>query len=92
MGKLGSNLREVCDVSGDGWCREGTTCIFAMNDGQDLPIILTNVIINESVDFNGSFLNGLICAEGKVRIMPGTNSSSIDAYPSSTSQIKYSFE
>lgn len=88
------DLRKVRDVSGNGRCQEGTTCTFAMNDGQDLPIKVTNVIINESVDFDGSFLNGLIRAEGKVRIMPGTtNSSSVDAAdPLSTSQIKYSFE
>ena len=84
------DLREVRDVSGTGSCMEGTTCIFAMKDGQDLPIKLTNVIINESVDFNGSFMNGYLRAEGKVRIMPNVNNA--DSSLSSTSQIKYSFE
>ena len=83
------DLREVCDVSGTGLCMEGTTCTFCMKDGQDLAIKLTNVIINESVDFNGSFMNGLLRAEGKVRIMPNANA---DSSLSSTSQIKYSFE
>lgn len=82
------DLREVRDVSGNGLCMESTTCTFAMKDGQDLPIKLTNVIINESVDFNGCFMNGLIRAEGKVRIMPNANADS----SLSTSQIKYSFE
>jgi hypothetical protein len=83
------DLREVRDISGTGLCVEGTTCIFCMKDGQDLAIKLTNVIINESVDFNGSFMNGLLRAEGKVRIMPNANA---DSSLSSTSQIKYSFE
>jgi hypothetical protein len=61
-----------------------------VKDGQDLPIKLTNVIINESVDFNGSFMNGYLRAEGKVRIMPNVNNA--DSSLSSTSQIKYSFE
>jgi len=51
-------------------------------------IKLTNVIINESVDFNGSFMNVYTC-RGKVSIMPNANA---DLSLSSTSQIKYSFE
>ena len=85
------DLREVRDVSGTGSCMEGTTCIFAMKDGQDLPIQLTNVVINESVDFNGSFMNGYLRAEGKVRIMPNVNNAD-SSLSASTSQIKYSFE
>lgn len=77
------DLREVKDVSGDGRCEEGTTCIFAMNDGQEIPITMTNVVRNKSVDFRGGFLRGAIRAEGKVRITP------VDP---STSEIYYSFE
>lgn len=77
------DLREVKDVSGNGRCEEGTTCIFAMNDGQDIPITMTNVVKNESVDFRGGFLKGAIRAEGKVRITPVSPS---------TSEINYSFE
>lgn len=83
------DLREVRDVSGDGRCHEGTSCTFCMNDGQDIPITLTNVIPNESVDFGGGFLRGTIRAEGKVRIA-AKGAVSEDHAP--TSEIKYSFE
>ncbi|KAL3822758.1 hypothetical protein ACHAXA_009632 [Cyclostephanos tholiformis] len=77
------DLREVKEVSGNGKCEEGTTCIFAMNDGQDVPVTITNVVRDKSVDFGGAFLKGTIRAEGKLRIRP------IDT---STSEIYYSFE
>eukprot|EP01083_Nonionella_stella_P007425 21467_1 len=75
------DLNEVKDVSTDG-CEEGTTCIFAMKDGSNIPITLSNVEKNKSVDFKGSVAGGIIRAEGKVLI------SSVDA---STSKIDYSF-
>ena len=66
-----------------GGCDEGATCIFAMNDGSDIPIMLSNVEKNKSVDFKGSMFRQTIRAEGKVRI---------DPVDSSTSKINYSFE
>mmetsp|Transcript_50506 Transcript_50506/g.107588 ORF Transcript_50506/g.107588 Transcript_50506/m.107588 type:complete len:150 (-) Transcript_50506:257-706(-) len=77
------DLKEVKDVSGSGSCEEGTTCVFAMNDGSNPPMTLSNVEKNKSVDFKGSFLGGVIKAEGKVRINP------VD---SSTSKLDYSFQ
>ena len=77
------DVREVRDVSGDGKCTEGTACTFAMNDGQEVPIALTNVVRGTSVDFAGAFLKGAIRAEGKLRIR------SIDT---NTSEVYYSFE
>ena len=75
------DLKEVKDSSGG--CEDGTTCVFAMNDGSNFPITLSNVKKNESVDFKGNLFMGTIRAEGKVRIAP------VD---SSTSKINYSFE
>jgi len=72
-------------VSGSGKCEEGTTCIFAMNDGSNIPITLSNVIKNKSVDFKGGMLGGLVGAEGKVMITPIVEDSS-------KSKIEYSFE
>jgi hypothetical protein len=63
-----TDLNAVKDVSGDGGCEEGTTCIFAMADGNDIPITLSNVAKNQSVDFKGGILGGMVRAEGKVRI------------------------
>mmetsp|Transcript_5907 Transcript_5907/g.10152 ORF Transcript_5907/g.10152 Transcript_5907/m.10152 type:complete len:113 (+) Transcript_5907:247-585(+) len=71
------------DVSGAGGCEEGATCIFAMNDGSNIPIILSNVEKNKNVDFKGCVFGGIVRAEGKVMISP------VD---SSTSKIDYSFE
>ena len=75
------DLNEVKDVSTDS-CEEGTTCIFAMKDGSNIPITLSNVEKNKSVDFKGSVGGGIIRAEGKVLITP------IDT---ATSKIDYSF-
>ena len=75
------DLNAVSDVSTDG-CEEGTTCIFAMKDGNNIPIALSNVEKNKSVDFKGSVAGGIIRAEGKVLITP------VDA---TTSKIDYSF-
>ena len=77
------DLKAVNDVSGDGTCQEGTTCIFAMNDGSNIPITLSNVTKNKSVDFKGGVLGGIVRAEGKVLI------TKVD---SATSKIDYSFE
>ena len=77
------DLKAVNDVSGDGTCQEGTTCTFAMNDGSNIPITLTNVTKNKSVDFKGGVLGGIVRAEGKVLI------TKVD---STTSKIDYSFE
>ena len=73
-------MKEVKDVSGG--CEEGATCIFAMNDGSNIPITLSNVKKNKSLDFKGGVLGGIVRAEGKVLITP------VD---SSTSNIDYSF-
>ena len=64
------DLNAVKKVSGNGDCEEGTTCIFAMADGTDIPITLSNVVMNKSVDFNGGKLGGMVRAEGTVRITP----------------------
>ncbi|KAL7533074.1 hypothetical protein ACHAXR_005029 [Thalassiosira sp. AJA248-18] len=75
------DLKEVRDVSGS--CEDGTTCVFAMNDGSNIPITLSNVEKNKSLDFKGGILGGVVRAEGKVLISP---------LDSSTSKIDYSFE
>ena len=75
------DLKEVKDASGG--CEEGTTCVFAMKDGNDIPITLSNVVKEKSVDFSGGGLGGMIGAVGKVKITPVT---------SQTSKIDYSFE
>ena len=75
------DLAEMQDVSGG--CEDGATCIFAMNDGSSFPIELSNVKKNESVDFSGGALGGMLRAEGKVLI------STVD---DTTSKIDYSFE
>ena len=62
------DLIEVKDASGG--CEEGTTCIFAMKDGSNIPITLSNVKKNESVNFAGSAFGGLVHAEGKVLLTP----------------------
>ncbi|KAL7530796.1 hypothetical protein ACHAWF_003516 [Thalassiosira exigua] len=82
------DLKEVTDVSTPGSCREGTTCTFAMNDGSRIPISLSNVVRNESVDFKGGVAGGLVKATGKVRITPVDD----DAPNAPTSRIEYSFE
>ena len=74
-------VKEVKDVSGG--CTEGATCIFAMNDGSNIPITLSNVQKMKSLDFKGGVLGGIVRAEGKVRIA---------AVDESTSKIDYSFE
>lgn len=76
------DLKEVKDVSTSG-CEEGTACTFAMNDGSNIPITLSNVQKNKSLDFKGGMLGGIVRAEGKVMISP------VD---STTSKIDYSFQ
>jgi hypothetical protein len=75
------DLKAVTDVSGG--CEEGASCNFAMNDGSDIPMTLSNVEENKSLDFKGSVLFGIVRAEGKVRIAPVDDA---------TSKIDYSFE
>lgn len=75
------DLAEVKDVSGG--CANGTTCTFAMKDGNNIPIKLSNVKKNESVDFAGGMLGGMLRAEGKVLISTVNDT---------TSKIDYSFE
>jgi hypothetical protein len=75
------DLEEVKDVSGG--CEEGSTCTFAMKDGNNIPMKLTNVKKNESVDFSGAMFGGMLRAEGKVLI------SEVDY---AISKIDYSFE
>ena len=72
------DLTEVKDVSGG--CENGTTCIFSMKDGADIPITLSNVEALKSLNFKGGAYGGIISAEGKVLITP------IDA---STTKIDY---
>ena len=74
-------VKEVKDVKGG--CTEGATCTFAMNDGSNIPITLSNVQKNKSLDFKGGVLGGIVRAEGKVRIA---------AVDDNTSKIDYSFE
>ncbi len=62
------DLNEVKEASGG--CEDGTTCIFAMKDGNDIPITLSNVVANKSLTFSGGMLGGMIGAEGKVLITP----------------------
>ncbi len=68
------DLKELKDVSGG--CEEGTTCIFAMKDGSDIPITLSNVVKEKSVDFSGGVMGGMIGAVGKVVITPVTSMTS----------------
>mmetsp|Transcript_21210 Transcript_21210/g.30358 ORF Transcript_21210/g.30358 Transcript_21210/m.30358 type:complete len:146 (-) Transcript_21210:139-576(-) len=75
------DVLEVKDVSSG--CEDGCTCVFAMKDGNDIPITLSNVKKNESVDFSGGALGGLLSAEGKVLIT---------VVDDATSKIDYSFE
>mmetsp|Transcript_20443 Transcript_20443/g.35134 ORF Transcript_20443/g.35134 Transcript_20443/m.35134 type:complete len:148 (+) Transcript_20443:47-490(+) len=75
------DLKEVTDVVGG--CEEGATCIFAMNDGSKVPITLSNVTKNASLDFKGGMLGGILRCEGNVRIAP------VDE---ATSKIDYNFE
>mmetsp|Transcript_13693 Transcript_13693/g.29417 ORF Transcript_13693/g.29417 Transcript_13693/m.29417 type:complete len:96 (-) Transcript_13693:265-552(-) len=56
-----------------------------MNDGSNIPITLSNVVKNKSVDFKGGMLGGAVGAEGKVMITPIVEDSS-------KSKIEYSFE
>jgi len=75
------DLNKVKDLSGA--CEEGTTCVFAMADGNDIPITLSNVVKNRSVTFAGGVMGGIVGAVGTVVITPVT---------STTSKIDYSFE
>ncbi len=62
------DLVEVKDVSGA--CENGTTCIFAMKDGNNIPITLSNVETNKSLNFAGGVLGGILSAQGKIVITP----------------------
>ena len=75
------DLKAINDLSGG--CENGSSMVFAMNDGSNIPITLSNVVKNKSVDFKGGALGGLLKAEGKIRITP------VDE---TTSKIDYSFE
>lgn len=75
------DLKAINDLSGG--CENNTSMVFAMNDGSNIPITLSNVVKNKSVDFKGGALGGLLKAEGKIRITP------VDE---TTSKIDYSFE
>jgi hypothetical protein len=63
-----------------GACENGTTCTFLMNDGNKIPVTLSNVEENKGLVFSGGMFGGLLSFEGKVLI------SSIDA---SNSKIDY---
>jgi hypothetical protein len=63
-----------------GACENGSTCTFLMNDGNKIPVTLSNVEENKGLVFSGGMFGGLLSFEGKVLI------SSIDA---SNSKIDY---
>jgi hypothetical protein len=74
------DLKETKDVVGG--CENGTTCTFVMNDGNNIPVLLSNVKQNTSLTFSGGMFAGLLKFEGRVLISP------ID---SSTSKIDYRY-
>jgi hypothetical protein len=63
-----------------GACENGTTCTFLMNDGNKIPVALSNIEENKRLVFSGGMFGGLLSFEGKVLI------SSVDA---SNSKIDY---
>jgi carbon monoxide dehydrogenase subunit G len=74
------DVKEVKEPSGAS--EDETTFIFAMNDGSNFAMSLSNVKKNESLNFSGS-VYGIVKAEGKILLTP------IDA---STTKIDYSFD
>lgn len=60
------DLTEVKDVSGA--CENGTTCVFAMKDGSNFPITLSNTEKYKSLNFAGGVFGGIVSAEGKIVI------------------------
>eukprot|EP00406_Dinophysis_acuminata_P055966 CAMPEP_0179300716 /NCGR_PEP_ID=MMETSP0797-20121207/47181_1 /TAXON_ID=47934 /ORGANISM="Dinophysis acuminata, Strain DAEP01" /LENGTH=144 /DNA_ID=CAMNT_0021010201 /DNA_START=73 /DNA_END=507 /DNA_ORIENTATION=+ len=75
------DLKEVKDASGG--CENGATCVFAMKDGLDIQMTLSNVEKNKSLDFSGGAYRGTVRCVGKIVITP------VDA---ASSKIDYSFE
>jgi len=75
------DLIEVKDVSGG--CVDGTTCVFAMKNGSDVPITLCDVVENESLTFKGSAAGGMLSCVGTIKISKVDNK---------TSKIDYTFE
>ena len=51
-----------------GPCEDGTTCTFLMNDGNKIPVLLSNVVKEKSLTFSGGLFSGLLKFEGKVLI------------------------
>jgi hypothetical protein len=59
-----------------GGCKNGATCTFVMNDGNNIPVTLSNVQKNKSLNFGGDMFGGLLKFEGKVLISPIDSSNS----------------
>ncbi|EJK58388.1 hypothetical protein THAOC_21494 [Thalassiosira oceanica] len=76
------DLRELKDVSGP--CDSGTTCTFAMNNGQDIPAELIDVRKNECLTFRGKAFFGTVKFEGNVLYRKIPNEEAI-------SRIDYTF-
>ncbi|KAL3780529.1 hypothetical protein HJC23_004516 [Cyclotella cryptica] len=74
------DLKETRDT--EVGCKEGATCTFVMNDGNVIPVTLSNVQKNKSLNFSGGLFGGILKFVGKVSISP------VD---SASSKIEYSF-
>lgn len=59
-----------------GACENGTTCTFVMKDGNNIPVMLSNVEKNKSLIFSGGMLGGLLKFKGEVVITPVESSKS----------------
>jgi hypothetical protein len=68
------DLTEMKDVSGG--CVDGTTFVFAMKNGSDVPITLCDVVENESLTFKGSVAGGMLSCVGTIKISTVDNKTS----------------
>ena len=72
-----ADVEKVLDPSGG--CENGTTFVFHMKSGQKINCILTNVIMNEQLTFQGPFLGGAGNFSGTVQLIPeGKDTTKID--------------
>ena len=67
-------MKETRDT--EAGCQEGATCTFVMNDGNIIPVTLSNVQKNKSLNFSGGMFGGILKFVGKVLISPIDSSSS----------------
>lgn len=58
------DVQALLEVSGG--CKDGTTFIFHMKDGGEIPGTLSNVVENKSLTFSGGVFGGLVHCEGTV--------------------------